>query len=125
MDELLLYETLLDEARQPQHYGELATAELVLEGTNASCGDKVKIFVAFEAGPESAITHLSWTGEGCVISQAAMSVLAEHIISQQLTLAEVARLTVSDLENLIGVTNISTGRIKCLLLGAKTLGKAQ
>lgn len=122
MDELLLYDTLLDEARQPQQFGEMPNAELVLTGTNASCGDRVTIFLTFEAGPDSPITAIKWIGEGCVISQAAMSLLAGHILENHLTLAQVKALQPEQMEKLIQVPNISTGRIKCMMLGVKTLG---
>lgn len=123
MDELLLYDTLLDEARQPQYYGELPDAEMILEGTNASCGDRVKIFLKFENGSESPIIDLRWKGEGCVISQASMSVLAGYILQNRLTLIQLRELDTPKMEQLIGVPNISSGRIKCMMLGVKTLSK--
>src|SRR5690606_25541454 len=117
MDELLLYDTLLDEARQPQYYGELPDAEMILEGTNASCGDRVKIFLKFENGSESPIIDLRWKGEGCVISQASMSVLTGYILQNRLTLIQLRELDTPKMEQLIGVPNISSGRIKCMMLG--------
>jgi len=119
----LYHEQLLEEARHPQHAGQLAAAELVLTGTNASCGDEVTIYLKFETfgDPLSPIIVLTWLGRGCVISQAAMSALARLINQRKVTLNELQKMTQNELEELLGLTEISLGRVKCLLLGLKTL----
>jgi nitrogen fixation NifU-like protein len=116
-------EQILEEAQSPQCFGEIEGAEKTVQGTNASCGDHVKIFLNFATpnDPTSPIVDISWTGQGCVISQAAMSVLAGKIKSEKLTLEQVTQLREQDLEELLGLSEISIGRIKCLLLGLRTL----
>lgn len=126
MDDLQ-YEALIDEAKQPSHYGQLADADVVLHGFNASCGDRVDIFLKLEnaADPHSPITAIGWVGEGCIISRATMSVLAQHILDQGLTVAQASQITVRELEQLVGLEHISTGRIKCVTLGVNTLQLSQ
>lgn len=119
----LYHEHILEEARDPQCQGVLPTPDQTLHGTNASCGDVVTITITFSepGNPSSPISDIAWTGQGCVISQAAMSVLAGKIKAEHLTLAQVAALTESDLESMLGLSEVSIGRIKCLLLGLRTL----
>jgi len=119
----MYHEQIIEEARQPQFYGRLVAVEMTLEGKNASCGDEVTIFLKFarKDDPTSPIAVLSWEGQGCVISRAAMSVLAGKIIEQKMTLTEIKNLSETDLEELLGLPQISIGRIKCLVLGLRTL----
>ena len=122
MDELQ-YDVLIDEAKQPRYYGQLATADVVLRGLNASCGDQIEIFLKLQnpEDPTSPVTEVGWVGTGCIISQAAMSVLAGHIVDRGLTVAQAASLTQQELEQLLGLEHISIGRIKCLTLGVHAL----
>lgn len=122
MDDLQ-YEVLIDEARQPRHYGEMTHPDLTLEGVNASCGDSVKVFLKLQdpSDSDSAVHEVSWIGQGCIISQASMSVLADHILTQGLSISQAAAVTQAELEKLVGLEHISTGRIKCLTLGVSTL----
>lgn len=119
----LYQEQIIDEAREPQQYGQMPDADLTFKGVNASCGDQLSIFLKFakKGDKTSPITDLRWQGQGCVISQASMSMLAGKIISHKMTLAQLQTLNESDLEKMLGIPQVSIGRIKCLLLGLRTL----
>jgi nitrogen fixation protein NifU and related proteins len=112
----LYQEIILEAARHPQHRGQLVDADHVVSELNASCGDQVTLYlkVSSETGQ---VIELKWEGTGCVISQAALSELAAKINAEQLTLSEIQALTKSDIEALLGIEEISPGRIKCLTLG--------
>ena len=116
-------EQILEEAQTPQCYGEMSQADQTLHGTNASCGDVVTIYLTFEqAGDQrTPIKSISWVGQGCIISRAAMSVLAGKINQEKLTLEQIRNLSETDIEKLLGLSEISIGRIKCLALGLRTL----
>lgn len=122
MDELD-YEALIDLAQHPHHHGVMEQPDLTLKGTNASCGDQVTIFIQFEKpdDPTSPIKAIQWVGEGCVISRASTSVLAEKIHCYHWSLSDIAALKAADVEEMLGMSHISPGRLKCLLLGVKTL----
>lgn len=51
-----------------------------LSGGNPSCGDRMEI--ALKVGKQQKIEEVWWHGSGCVISQAATSMLSEMILSQ-------------------------------------------
>lgn len=114
----LYQEQLLEEARHPYGQGALADADLVLEGINASCGDQLTIYAKLSPD-KKVIQELKWVGQGCVISQAAMSVVAAEFEGQSVSKLE--SFDQSALLAKLGLDIISPGRIKCLLLGLNTL----
>jgi len=116
----LYQEVLIEEARHPQNFGQLADADTVLKERNASCGDDITIYLKLAADKDS-IIDLSWEGHGCIISQAAMSVLSAKIKADQLSLNDIAKLPTAEIEKLLGIEEISPGRLKCLLLGKQAL----
>lgn len=116
----LYHEIILEEARHPRNFGTLDAPDVIVEETNASCGDKVRICVTFY--PDSLqIQELKWEGSGCVISMAAMSVVSELVLGK--TVAEVAVLGKEKLEQELGLESIVAGRVNCLLLGLKAVQK--
>jgi nitrogen fixation NifU-like protein len=115
MDDLYK-EIIIEEFQHPHNRGALADADAIINERNASCGDQVTIFLKF-AGEK--VQDVRWQGDGCAISMAAMSVLSEKI--KGLTRAEIKKITKKDLENLLGLEEITYGREKCLLLGSAGL----
>ena len=116
----LYQETILEELRNPQNYGELENADFVIEETNASCGDEIKLYLKIDKNTKK-INSVSWTGKGCAISQASTSFLTQHILGK--SLQDLAEISQKDIEDLLGITEISVGRVKCLMLGAQALKK--
>lgn len=132
----LYQEIILEEIKNPQHQGELIGADVLQRHElNASCGDEVTIYLKIakklsstpnttpSPTPTSSIT-LKWQGQGCAISMAAMSLLAEKINSQQLSKKQIQALTLEDLLNLLGLDEIAPGRLKCMMLGLKAVQAA-
>jgi len=108
----LYADNILDHYRHPRMKGEVGKAEWssVHEEKNLSCGDKLTLGVRIE---NDKIAELQWEGEGCAISQAGMSILAEELTGK--TLAEAAALSPDDIYKLLGVP-VGTRRLKCALL---------
>lgn len=116
----LYHEIILDEYKNPSNKGELKDADLVVIGSNASCGDDVEIFINLEDG---IVKDITWQGEGCAISQAAMSLLSQEIKDSKLGLKDIKKLELHSMLELLGLEEISPGRIKCVLLGLETIKK--
>ncbi|NCO12173.1 MAG: hypothetical protein COZ34_00735 [Candidatus Pacebacteria bacterium CG_4_10_14_3_um_filter_34_15] len=113
-------EDLIDEAKNPNNYGEMADPDLVSTQYNASCGDVITVSV--KLSPDKLkIADIKWKGQGCVISQASMSVLSEKV--KGLELEKLQKLTQKDVLQELGLDEISVGRVKCLLLGLNTIIK--
>lgn len=69
-------EVILDHHRNPVGKGLREPFAAQAHHINTSCGDELTVRVALDAAGES-ITDISWDGQGCAISMASMSILAE------------------------------------------------
>lgn len=118
----LYQETIIEEFKYPRNKGLLVDADQVLHGENASCGDELTIYL--KLNQDGHVTQLQWEGNGCAISQAAMSLLSNYILQHHLTLIQVQQLEKETLLDLLGLDEINPGREKCLMIALKTLKKA-
>lgn len=84
----LYREVILDHYRNPRRRGSLNGDHLRAEGTNPSCGDEFSIEVAVDDG---IVTDAATQGQGCSISQASGSMMAEAIVGKNIE--EIADLT--------------------------------
>jgi nitrogen fixation protein NifU and related proteins len=121
MTDDLYQEVILEEYSNPQNKGQLQDADVKVAETNASCGDEVEVFVKFDQSGQK-IEDVKWRGVGCAISMATASILSQHILGK--TRKEVLEVEQHELEEMLGVSEISLGRVKCLLLALKAFKKA-
>jgi nitrogen fixation NifU-like protein len=141
LDELYR-EVILDHYRNPRHRGRLEHPDAHGEGHNPLCGDEVSLDLKIEDGR---VVAVAVTGQGCSISQASASMMAESILGK--TEAEIEELSgrframmdidegdpgidesrpgevLGDLEALQGVRRFPV-RIKCAALPWTTLQEA-
>lgn len=113
----LYADTILDHYRHPHKKLKIENGEWKIkhEEENLSCGDTIKIGLHIE---NDHIQDLAWEGEGCVISQAAMSLLSDQLIGK--SMSDIDALTPNEITALLGVP-ISPRRMKCALLCLHTL----
>ncbi len=127
-DDELFREILLDHYRHPRHRGQVTPADAQEHGHNPLCGDEVDISLRLRDGRLEAV---GFEGQGCSISMASASMMAEEIEGR--TLEEVHDLIqrfrgllvegrdpgelgeMGDLEALSGVRRY-VARIKCAML---------
>ena len=137
--ESMYQEVILDHYKNPQHAGLREPYEAEVHHVNPSCGDELTLRVQLSADGER-VDDVSYHAEGCSISQASTSVMAEEIIGLPLEeanakLAEFERMILSrgqveGDEDLIGDGIAFTGvskypaRVKCALLGWKAFQAA-
>ncbi len=112
----LYQENVLDHYRNPRNAGRLDQPTFSSRETNYSCGDDVEVFVKLDR--QGRVAEASFDGHGCAISQAASSMLTEHI--KNMTKAELERLAAEDVVKLLGI-NIGPSRLRCATLGFKAL----
>ena len=141
LDELYR-EVILDHYRNPRRRGRLDHPDAHADGQNPLCGDEISIDVTFD---DDGVADVAVTGQGCSISQASASMMAEAIVGKSFD--EVAELThrfkvmmdieegdpgldssrpgevLGDLEALQGVRRFPV-RIKCAALPWVTLSDA-
>jgi nitrogen fixation NifU-like protein len=138
----LYRDVILDHYRRPRHRGALPHADVHAEGQNPACGDEFSLDLEVRDGT---IVAAGTGGEGCSISQASGSMMAEAVTGK--TIAEARDLahrfkvmmtiedgenpvdperpgaTLGDLEALQGVRRFPV-RIKCADLPWATLEDA-
>ena len=109
-------EMILDLNRNPLNYGELDPRDFSHEEDNPLCGDVIRVDVRLGEGGR--IADISWSGDGCAISQASASLLTDHV--KGMSLEDVMQLESSDMYDLLEFEPIS-GRVKCATLALITL----
>lgn len=121
MDDLYR-QNILDHHQSPRCYGPLDSADVVVEETNASCGDKVRLFI--KLNPEkNKVVGVSFEGMGCAISTAATSMFLEKISQEQMLVTDLLSLTSEQLMSKLELS-VSPARLKCLTLSLVALKKA-
>ncbi|MCS6773360.1 MAG: iron-sulfur cluster assembly scaffold protein [Anaerolineae bacterium] len=113
----LYREHILDHYENPRFHGTLPDADFSREESNPLCGDRVRIDVKLSPD-KTRIANAGFTGDGCIISQAATSMLLEDIVGEPID--EVEGLDPQHVLDLIGVP-LTANRVKCALLGLKVL----
>lgn len=112
-------ENILDHFKYPQNFGTLKHPTKTAIEYNALCGDKIRLDLAISR--DKKIAEIAFSGNGCAISQAAMSMLSEKVLGK--TIEEVEKITNEEVYEMLGV-QISPARIKCALLGLSALRTA-
>lgn len=111
----LFRENILDHYQNPRCHGTLDDATVSFEDANPLCGDRIRVDVRMTDGR---IEKVRFSGHGCSISQAAASMLCEHVEGK--TLDEVKNMSRQDVLDLLGI-DLGPVRLKCALLALKTL----
>jgi nitrogen fixation NifU-like protein len=119
MDDPLYREEILDHYYSSPHRGHLECPDRVCDLDNPLCGDQIHLELSIDS--DGRIDRVRFDGHGCVISQAATSLLADRV--EGATLEEARQITPTDVVKLLGVS-LSPTRMKCGLLGWKALQKA-
>ncbi len=128
VDDELYREILLDHYRHPRHRGTLEAPTATSHGHNPLCGDEVDLSLRLHGGE---LEQVAFDGQGCSISMASASMMAEEIAGRPLDevhdlIARFRALLVEgkdpsevgdlgDLEALSGVRKY-LARVKCAML---------
>lgn len=114
----LYAENILDHYRHPRGQEPLSNISVEHAEENISCGDELQLQLHVE---DHVIAGLSWSGTGCAISQAAMSMLSEELVGK--TIEQAAGIPNARVYELLGVP-VGPRRFKCALLCLHTLKNA-
>ena len=108
-------ENIIDHYKNPRNKVALPACTICQNNVNPLCGDQITMYFDIQGGM---IQQLSFTGQGCAISQAAASMLTEEFHGK--TLAEVQSFTLENMLKLLGIP-ISPARKKCAFLALTTI----
>lgn len=107
---------LLDHAKRPRQYGVLSEATRYRHEANPSCGDVIDVYL--RVTDDGLVSEVSFTGQGCVISQASTSIVLSSIAGQ--SVAEVLAMCPEDVVGLLGIQP-GPMRMNCALLPLRAL----
>jgi nitrogen fixation NifU-like protein len=137
----LYQELILEHSKRPHRAGLREPFDAEVHHINPTCGDEVTLRVDLSGtGPDAVVTDVSYEAQGCSISVASSSVLAEevtgHSVSEALETYEAMRAMLTSKGQVAGdETVIGDGvafvgvskypaRVKCALLGWAALTDA-
>ena len=137
--ESMYQEVILDHYKNPQHAGLREPFEAEVHHVNPSCGDELTLRVHLSEDG-STVEDVSYDAEGCSISQASTSVMAEEVIGLPVdeAMSKLAAFdemitsrgtvegdaeTIGDGVAFAGVAKFPA-RVKCALLGWKAFQAA-
>jgi nitrogen fixation NifU-like protein len=112
-------ELILDYYRNPRHKGHLEPHTHSHEERNPTCGDIVRMDLLVEDG---VVRDASFDGQGCSVSQASASMVAESIIGKSLD--EVRAMNKDDILEMLGGIELNPSRLRCATLGLVALHKS-
>lgn len=115
-DEEMYRENILDHNAHPRNFGRDENATFSHRELNTSCGDEIEMFVTLS--DEGIATDIRFDGIGCAISKAATSMLTEKVIGMHMD--RIDELMSKDIVRMLGIP-LTTSRLKCALIGLKTL----
>lgn len=132
----LYQQLILEHYRSPRNKAELPEKTVEIHMRNPSCGDEIRLQLRIE---DDRIADARFVGQGCSISQAAVSMMTQLIKGRSLaeadTVAERFKAmmhgdadaardkSMGDLRALAGVSQFPV-RVKCALLGFDALQEA-
>ena len=115
MEDSLYKENILDHYKNPHNFGKMSKPTFKKKEFNPLCGDEIELFVKFKGDK---VSEVKFTGTGCAISQASISMLTDFIKGK--TREDLNKLNKDDIMNLLGI-KVGVVRMKCALLSLKTL----
>jgi nitrogen fixation NifU-like protein len=111
----LYQEILMDHYRNPRNHGIIAQCNFSAQQRNSSCGDEVTFMGVVD---HNSLVGVAFQGKGCVISQAAASLLSEKVTG--MSLEDILALDKDDLIAMLGM-QLGPVRLLCGLLSLTAL----
>jgi nitrogen fixation protein NifU and related proteins len=116
LDRQAYIEFLLDHYQSPRNRGRLEDADVVVSGGNPGCGDVVTLYI--KRGDGEQLEVVNFEGEGCTISQAGASIIAEMATGAPIEQFE--NMGFEEIVDLMG-KDVVMSRVRCATVGLGTL----
>lgn len=121
-------EEILEHWQNPQNFGVIDGADLVIDQINPLCGDKLTFYFKFSntrhvtsnTKKNKRITDVSFSGSGCAISIASASILSDNIKGKSVSV--ISKITGEDVLELLGGA-VAPARLKCAFLALEAVRK--
>ncbi len=110
---------ILEHVDAPFHRGRCPGCTHAHQDDNPLCGDQVRLELCVD--DRGKLADAWFDGDGCCVSQAAASMLVEHI--EGLTVEDIRKISARDMLDLFGA-RLTPNRQKCCLLAWRVLQSA-
>ena len=111
-------EMILEHYNNPNNCGNIENYDVSAKDSNPMCGDEIGIQIKFGDGM---MNDIKFQGQGCAISLSSVDILIDLVKNKNIQ--EVKNLTTESFLKVLGI-ELSPLRLKCALLGLKTLKTA-
>jgi nitrogen fixation protein NifU and related proteins len=111
----LYQDEILDHYKFPRNKRRLVDPTYSFEAVNPLCGDKLGLDLKLKG---NTIAEVGFWGEGCAISQSAMSMVSEELIGKDIQ--DIPKIDKDYILTLLGVP-VGPSRLKCALLSKVVL----
>ncbi|MBM3886506.1 iron-sulfur cluster assembly scaffold protein [Candidatus Dependentiae bacterium] len=111
----LYHDELIEHYKKSPHRKVITNPSTFYGELNPSCGDKIEVMLVIN---NNVITDIGFQGSGCVISQAAISMLCDTVLGKNIDAA--LKLGHDEVLQLINI-ELGPVRSKCALLGLQVL----
>ena len=108
---------ILDHYHHPHNQGKINKPDRSITVNNPLCGDRIEMMVNFE---KNKIKEIKFQGEGCVISNASVSMLTDYAKGK--SKQELKKLDSKFIIKMLGI-DLGVNRIKCAVLPLEALRK--
>lgn len=115
----LYKDQIIEHWKNPRNFKRVKNPTSSVQLNNPLCGDKIGMSLYTKDGE---VVDIGFWGGGCVISQAAASLLTERARKLK-TIAKIKKINEKDYFKLLGIS-FSAGRRKCALLPLEVLKEA-
>jgi nitrogen fixation NifU-like protein len=105
---------IVDHHRSPRNKRGIAVADCCHNGVNPACGDSLTVCLTVRNG---VVSDLAYEGYGCAISEAAMSMLTDHVRGWRVE--QVRSMGQAEMLAMLGIP-VGILKMKCAMLGLRT-----
>ena len=110
---------LLEHYRNPKNSGLLDRPSCYANDGNPSCGDSIKVSCIVENG---IVKKIGFVGSGCVLSQAAASILYDHFVGKKVDY--IKEFNDKKVLELLSLSQLGPNRMKCARLPLEVIQRA-
>lgn len=111
-------ENIIDHYKNPHNHGSIVGASIVHSENNPLCGDIINVYLKIK---KDVVEDIKFIGNGCAISQSAMSMLTDDIMGK--TIEEIKKIKREDIVSMLNIP-IGPVRTKCAVLGLVAVKEA-
>lgn len=114
-----LMDMIMDHYENPRNFGKIDGSNVMQDGGNPGCGDTLTVYLRVDN--KDIVRDISFEGTGCIVSQAATSIITEMVKNK--SLEEVKKISSEKMKEILS-KDLVIRRPHCANLGINTVKAA-